>query len=197
MPDACYTERLDRAIALATDCFRRIRRKGTPIPYLTHLFQVMVYVGEYGGDEDQLIAAVLHDYIEDIDGADHADVAGRFGDRVADLVSALSDAVSTPKPPWEQRKRAYLAHLRETAADVKLISAADKLHNAQSIHRDLHSVGDEIWDRFTPTKQETLWYYRGVVASLGNGWSSPLLDRLEAEVRALHAAAGVDYVPLP
>jgi GTP pyrophosphokinase len=155
----------------------------------------MVYVGEYGGDEDQLIAAVLHDYIEDIDEADHADVAGRFGDRVADLVSALSDAVSKPKPPWQERKTNYLAHLRTSPADVKLISAADKLHNAQSIHRDLNTIGDEIWERFTPTKENTLWYYRGVVASLSHEWTSPLLDRLEREVRALHASAGVEYTP--
>lgn len=193
MPDACYSDRLDRAIALATDSFRGVRRKGTSIPYLTHLFQVMVYVGEYGGDEDQLIAAVLHDYIEDIDGADHADVAGRFGERVAGMVSALSDAVEQPKPPWEQRKRAYLSHLRTSAADVKLVSCADKLHNAESIHRDLLDVGDAIWDRFTPAREDTLWYYRGLVTALGDGWSSPLLDRLEGEVRALHASAGVDY----
>lgn len=183
---ACYTRRLDRAVALATDAFRHTRRKATGIPYLSHLFQVMVYVAEHGGDEDQLIAAVLHDYLEDIDGASPDGLELEFGPRVARLVVALSDTTERPKPPWEPRKRAYLAHLREAPAEVKLISAADKLHNAESIHRDVRVVGDRIWDRFTASREQTLWYYREVVEALGAGWTSALLDRLRAEVDALH-----------
>ncbi|HUH05325.1 MAG TPA: HD domain-containing protein [Kofleriaceae bacterium] len=183
---ACYSRRLDRAIALATDAFRHTRRKDTDIAYLSHLFQVMVHVAEHGGDEDQLIAAVLHDYLEDIDGATSEGLEREFGPRVARLVAALSDATERPKPPWEDRKRAYLAHLRDAPAEVKLISAADKLHNAQSIRRDLELVGDQVWDRFTATREQTLWYYRELVEALAAGWTSRLLDRLRAEVDALH-----------
>jgi (p)ppGpp synthase/HD superfamily hydrolase len=185
---ACYSRRLDRAIALATDAFRHTRRKETEIPYLSHLFQVMVHVAEHGGDEDQLIAAVLHDYLEDIDGATSAGLELEFGPRVAGLVVALSDATERPKPPWEDRKRAYLAHLRDAPAEVKLVSAADKLHNAQSIRRDLELVGDRVWDRFTATREQTLWYYRELVEALAAGWTSRLLDRLRAEVDALHGS---------
>ena len=183
---ACYTRRLDRAVALATDAFRHTRRKEAEIPYLSHLFQVMVYVAEHGGDEDQLIAAVLHDYLEDIDGATAEALEVEFGPRVARLVVALSDTTERPKPPWEARKRAYLAHLRDAPAEVKLISAADKLHNAESIHRDVRVVGDRVWDRFTASREQTLWYYRELVDALGAGWMSPLLERLRAEVDALH-----------
>jgi (p)ppGpp synthase/HD superfamily hydrolase len=195
MPDSaappCYTTRLDAAVALAVDAFRHEVRKGTSIPYLAHLFQVMVLVAEHGGDEDQLIAAVLHDYLEDIDGASADDLRGRFGERVARLVEGLSDTAVRPKPPWHERKRAYLAHLADAPAELKLISAADKLHNARSIRRDLALVGDRVWARFTASRDDTLWYYRTLLDALGRGWTSPLLDELTAEVTAMHAAAGV------
>jgi (p)ppGpp synthase/HD superfamily hydrolase len=190
-PEACYSPRLDAAIALAVEAFRFETRKGTRIPYLAHLLQVMVLVAEHGGDEDQLIAAVLHDYLEDIKGASADDLRVRFGDRVADLVVGLSDTVVRPKPPWHQRKRDYLAHLATAPADLKLISAADKLHNARSIVRDLGSIGEAIWDRFTAPRQDTLWYYRSLLGALGQGWSSPLLDELTETVSTMHRMAGV------
>lgn len=189
---ACYSPRLDEALALAAADFRHIRRKGTAIPYLTHLLQVMVTVGEHGGDEDQLIAAVLHDWLEDVPGATVEALSLRFGERVASLVLGLSDTVLSPKPPWEARKRAYLLHLAAAPADLKLISAADKLHNARSIHRDLFLVGDAVWERFTASKEQTLWYYRELLLALGSGWQSALLDELRAEVTALHRSAGPD-----
>jgi (p)ppGpp synthase/HD superfamily hydrolase len=187
--DPCYSERLDRALALATRAFRDVRRKGTGIPYLSHLLQVMVTVAEHGGDEDQLIAAVLHDYLEDIEGASAAELAAEFGERVAGLVAGLSDTAVRPKPPWLERKQAYLVHLRGSPADLKLISAADKLHNARSIRRDLRVVGAEVWDRFSGTREQTLWYYRELVSALGDGWESALLAELRVEVAALQAEA--------
>ena len=185
--------RVDAAIALATDSFRYKVRKGSGIPYLTHLLQVMVYVGEHGGDEDQIIAAVLHDYLEDIDGATGAGLEEQFGPRVRRLVEALSDATERPKPPWKERKERYLAHLRAEPAEVKLISAADKHHNATSILRDFRSIGDALWDRFTADRDQTLWYYREVVAALGEGWEHPLLESLEAVVRELHRVVGAEH----
>ena len=190
MSAPCYTERLDQALALAAEAFRHKRRKSTEIPYLAHLLQVMVTVAEHGGDEDQLIAAVLHDYLEDIEGSSAEDLAGRFGPRVAGMVAALSDTAVRPKPPWGPRKLQYLAHLRAAPAEVKLISAADKLHNARSIHRDLHAVGTDVFDRFSASRARTLWYYREVVRSLASGWSHPLVDELEGVVHAVHQAAG-------
>ncbi|HTM19335.1 MAG TPA: HD domain-containing protein [Kofleriaceae bacterium] len=188
---ACYSERLDRALALATAAFRHERRKGTAIPYLSHLLQVMVTVAEHGGDEDQMIAAVLHDYLEDIEGSSAAEIEVGFGPRVAGLVAGLSDTVVRPKPPWRERKQTYLDHLRTAPADLKLISAADKLHNARCIRRDFHAVGDALWDRFTGGRDGTLWYYQALVAALAHDWTSLLLDDLRTEVIGLHAAAGV------
>lgn len=189
-----YSRKLDEALALAADAFRPRVRKQTEIPYLFHLLQVSVTVAEHGGDEEQLIAALLHDYLEDIDGANAEELEGRFGPRVTRLVLALSDAVASEgeKPPWEGRKRAYLDRVATEPPEVKLICAADKLHNARSIHRDLRSVGEQVWDRFKPSREQTLWYYRELVLRLGQDWNHPLLEELRREVQALHRAAGVD-----
>lgn len=186
MDEACYSARVDDALALAADAFRNVIRKGSGVPYLTHLLQVMVYVGEHGGDEDQLIAAVLHDYLEDVEGATAEELRERFGDRVARLVEGMSDSVTHPKPPWKERKQRYLDALADKPAELKLICCADKLHNARSIRRDRAVVGEAIWDRFNASRDQTLWYYRSLVAALATGWSHPLLRELEAEVEALH-----------
>ena len=191
MTSAAYSRRFDEAVALALDAFRPIARKGSGVPYITHLLAVTALVGEYGGDEDQLIAAVLHDYIEDIPGGSREGLERRFGSRVAALVDELSDCLGEPKPPWKQRKLDYLAHLEHAAADVKLISCADKLHNATTIIEDHARIGDGIFERFRGKKQGTLWYYASVCDALAKGWTSPLLDRLVDTVDRLHRISGV------
>ncbi len=165
--------------------FRTRVRKGTRIPYVTHLLSVMCTVGEYGGDEEQMMAAVLHDWLEDIDGATVDELHGHFGARVARLVHGLSDSVGHPKPPWRERKLRYLAQLRDEPAELKLISAADKLHNCNSIRRDLEFVGEAVWSRFSSGRDDSLWYYEEVVTALGHGWDHPLHRRLVADVEAM------------
>lgn len=184
-----YSPRLDDALGFVADAFRHRVRKGTEVPYLTHLLQVMVHVAEHGGDEDQQIAALLHDWIEDIPGADRAVLEARFGERVAGFVVALSDSFGHPKPPWEERKRAYVAKLALEPPELKLISTADKLHNARSMVRDLKTIGDALWGRFTGNREQTLWYYREILAALGTGWSHVLLEELRDEVARLHEVA--------
>jgi len=166
------------------------------VPYLTHLLQVTAWVGESGGDEDQMIAAVLHDYLEDIPGSSAAAMTERFGQQVTDYVLALSDTTERPKPPWRERKERYIAHLRDEPPEVKLISACDKLHNATTILRDLTEpggIGEAIWDRFNPPRESTLWYYRQVTAALELGWPHPRVDELRAVVLAIHDAVGVAW----
>lgn len=189
-----YSPRIDDALQFTADAFRAVARKGSRVPYLTHLLQVMVTVGEHGGDEDQLIAALLHDYLEDIPGADATMLRARFGERVVRMVEALSDATAQPKPPWEDRKRRYLQALAREPDEVKLISAADKLHNAASLDRDLSTLGAEVWSRFNAPMERSLWYYRAVVAALRHGWSHRIVDELEAVVRRIHERAGIPYV---
>ncbi len=184
-----YSERFDAAVALAVRDFRNTYRKGTSIPYITHLFAVATTVGEHGGDEDQLIAAVLHDWLEDVEGASATALEAQFGARVRTLVEGLSDSFTHPKPAWKERKVAYVGRLSTKPPELKLISAADKIHNCQCIRRDFATHGEDLWRRFSGGREGTLWYYRAVAEALGTDWQHPLVDRLRQEVRGLWTEA--------
>lgn len=182
-----YDARLGEALRLAADAFAHKERKATGIPYVSHLLAVTTTVMEHGGTPEQCIAAALHDYLEDIEGGSSEELEQRFGAEVAALVRALSDTTQPGhKEPWKERKLKYLAHLRDAGADVKLVSAADKLHNARSIVRDRERLGDAVFERFTPTKDETLWYYRAVMDALSHAWDHAILEELRREVHRLH-----------
>ena len=189
-----YSTRFDEAAGFAIDAFRTKARKVTNVPYITHLFAVCALVGEYGGDEEQMIAALLHDWLEDVDGAEIGTIEHKFGHRVARLVEGLSDSTAplpgSEKPPWRDRKERYLSHLEHAQGDLKLISCADKLHHCQTIRSDHAQVGNRVYERFTGKQDGTLWYYQSVHAALATGWHSPILDRLGREVRALVEVSG-------
>jgi len=159
-------ERYVDALSFAARLHRDQRRKGSGVPYLSHLLSVSALVLEDGGDEDEAIAALLHDAVEDQGGPPTlASISTRFGERVARIVAECTDTDRVPKPPWRERKERYLAHLRQAAADSRRVSAADKLHNARSILADHRAMGDAVFDRFTASKADTLWYYRSLVAA--------------------------------
>jgi (p)ppGpp synthase/HD superfamily hydrolase len=166
-------------------------RKGTTDPYISHLMAVAALVIEHGGGEDEAIAALLHDAIEDQnhDGSVPGEIGARFGPKVLALVQACSDSEGRDKPDWRPRKEAYLAHLRTAPTNVRLISAADKLHNARAILEDYRRMGDDLWERFTEGRDEQLWYYRGLVTALRKGdyggQSRVLVDQLDEVVTAL------------
>jgi (p)ppGpp synthase/HD superfamily hydrolase len=125
---------------------------------------VAALVIENGRHEDQAIAALLHDAPEDQGGrATLEEIRRLFGARVAEIVEGCTDTFETPKPLWKPRKQAYLEHLGHASDDVRLVSMADKLHNARSILVDLETVGGEVWERFTGGRDGTLWYYRSLV----------------------------------
>ncbi len=185
-----YSPRLGEALKFAAGAFHATHRKGSRIPYLTHLLAVTALVGENGGDEDQLIAAVLHDYLEDIPEASADVLKERFGPRVAGMVEALSEKRGNPKPVWEVRKKEYLERLKAAPPEIKLISACDKLHNLRSVRQALRKEGDVVWERFTRGREGTLWYYGKVVEALSRGWNHDILAELRAEVAGLLAEAG-------
>lgn len=186
-----YSQRLDEATALAVSAFRPVVRKSTKVPYITHLFAVAAIVGEYGGDEEQMIAALLHDYLEDIKGSSAADLEARFGERVARMVVQCSDTQEQPKPPWLERKQRHLAKVLGLPNDTRLVMCADKLHNCRTLIRDVRRDGLGVFDAFQGGRDGTLWYFREMSAALGMGWKSPLLDELVAAVVELEDAAGV------
>ncbi len=135
-------------------------RKGSEVPYISHLLGVASLVLEFGGDEDHAIAGLLHDAIEDQGAEQEAVIKARFGARVAAIVRGCTDADTIPKPPWRARKEAYIAHLETAGPDIWLVSCADKLYNARAIVTDLRALGDAMFNRFTGGKDGTLWYYR-------------------------------------
>jgi (p)ppGpp synthase/HD superfamily hydrolase len=156
------TPRFTKALALAAAAHEGQARKGTTIPYVTHPVAVAGLVARYGGDEDQQIAALLHDVLEDAGPSWEASIAD-FGPRVLDIVQACTDGLPDPetgkKPAWKPRKETYLAQLAQEPDDALLVSACDKLHNLESILLDLTETGPGVFDRFTASRHETLWYY--------------------------------------
>ncbi len=179
-----WSPRVEEAFAFAAEAHREQVRKGSGVPYLTHLMAVAALVGDHRGTEDQVVAALLHDVMEDLVVAG-AELAARFGEPVAAIVAACTDTTARPKPPWRPRKEAWLAALRGEGTAVRLVVAADKLHNVQSIRRDLARVGPAAWDVFTVPRGETLWYYREALAALSSSWSHPILDELSEAILAI------------
>lgn len=185
------TKRFDDAVQYASLVHGGQTRKSTGIPYLAHVLSVAALVLDHGGDEDQAIAALLHDAAEDAGGVERLEhIRVHFGDRVADIVDVCSDTFENPKPPWRERKEAFLARLPDAPKDALLVVAADKLHNAGSILRDYQTMGEELWDRFTAGRDGQLWYYGEVVPILLEQIPGPLVDELAHTVERLRQAAG-------
>lgn len=186
------TERFSQAFAYAAELHREQRRKGTEIPYMAHLMSVSALVLEHGGDEDQAIAGLLHDAVEDQGGIPVLEeIRKRFGERVADMVDACTDAYEQPKPPWKERKEAYLAHLAEAGPEARLVSCCDKLHNARSLLVDYRQRGDALWELFKGGREGTLWYYQSLVAAFQeHPTTKSAVDQLEDVVSELVGLAG-------
>jgi (p)ppGpp synthase/HD superfamily hydrolase len=175
--------RFEAALVFATQKHSGQTRKQSPVPYVAHLLGVTALVLEAGGDEDQAIAALLHDVVEDCGGAPVlAEVRQRFGERVANIVDGCTDTDQDPKPPWRARKQDYLRHLQQGGEDVRLVSVADKLHNVRSILADYRQMGEAVWERFNGRRDGTLWYYRALVDIYRQGPSNRLIDELERNV---------------
>jgi len=180
--------RFERALLFAIRKHSSQTRKGSGVPYVAHLLSVAGLVLEAGGDEDLAIAALLHDVVEDCGGARMLkEVRRRFRERVAHVVDGCTDTDLDPKPPWRQRKEDYLKHLRTADADVRLVSAADKLHNIRSIAAAHREIGDQVWERFHGKRDGTLWYYRALLDEFQRKKTSPLIRELERAVIELEA----------
>jgi (p)ppGpp synthase/HD superfamily hydrolase len=185
------TDRFLAGVALAVEAHGDQRRKGTEIPYVAHLLVVTGLVLEDGGDEDQAIAAMLHDTVEDVGGAPMLEgIREQFGARVAGIVEACSDTLEPAgKEPWRLRKERYLARLREEEDDgVLRVSLADKVHNARSIVRDYRVEGPRLWQRFvTRSAADQLWYYESLLRFFEERRPGPLTEDLRHAVDELAA----------
>ncbi len=188
------SSRFEEALIYASRLHAEQNRKGTNIPYIAHLLGVTALVLENGGDEDEAVAALLHDAVEDQGGLKTLqEIRRRFGDRVADIVDGLTDTYIHPKPPWRDRKNDYITHLRSASQEVRRVSLADKLHNARAILSTLQTEGEKTWERFHGGKSGTLWYYRTLVLIFQEGGSDFMtreLDRVVGQIERLAASDG-------
>ena len=163
-------------------------RKRTQRPYMGHLLGVASIVIEYGGDEEMAIAALLHDAVEDQGGLPRLrEIRRKFGKRVAEIVDGCTDAYNEPKPPWLERKRAYIERVKGEQEDVRLVSAADKLSNARETLHELRVHGEGVFERFAGKKEGTLWYYRALITAFRVAGDNPLVDELDRVVSDLEA----------
>ena len=180
------------------------RRKGTGIPYMAHLMGVAAMVmGEAGHvefpvTEDMVIAALLHDAVEDYGGLPRlAHIRANFGAEVARMVEGLSDSFSVDsgnKQSWLERKQGYIERLKDEPADIRLISAADKLYNAKTILDDYREVGPEVWKRFKRARKEQIWYFDTLVAVFNATGTNRIvrdLERVVEELRRISASEAV------
>jgi (p)ppGpp synthase/HD superfamily hydrolase len=176
------TSRFESALVYATQLHSTQIRKGSGVPYISHLLSVAALVLEDGGDEDQAIAALLHDAIEDRGGdKTRQEIKAKFGERVVNIVNGCTDAEVTPKPPWKQRKQQYIEKMSNASPEVRRVSMADKLHNLRSILADYHRGERNIWDKFTGGREGSLWYYRSLIEvnrQTGNSYLTEECDRL-------------------
>lgn len=205
-----FTERVTRAFDHARLAHAGARRKSTETPYLGHVMATASLVVEHGGDEDQVVAALLHDVVEDAGGAPRlAEIEDLFGGRVAGLVEACSDSLATDpeaKAPWWERKVMMVDRLGSASADLALVAAADKVHNLSVTVVDYRRVGDELWSMFNADagRSGVLWYHATLAEVLTRRLDSTpgarhlgrrlagLADELLAEARSLNGPEAVD-----
>jgi (p)ppGpp synthase/HD superfamily hydrolase len=186
------TNRFVEALGYAAELHLHQRRKGKGQPYVGHLLGVAAIVIQHGGGEDEVIAALLHDAVEDQGGLPRlGEIREKFGERVAHIVDGCTDSyeVSGEKLDWGERKRAYIERVAHESADVRLVSAADKLANARDILSDFREQGDAIFQRFKGRKQGTLWYYRTLVNVFREAGATPLIEELDRVVTELETLA--------
>ncbi|KUH67893.1 phosphohydrolase [Mycolicibacterium novocastrense] len=184
--------KFQEALGFAAELHRTQTRKASQVPYVGHLLSVAGLVIEADGTETEAIAALLHDAAEDQGGdVTLTQIEERFGHEVAAIVEECSDTVLTPKPPWRERKQAYIEHLNTASDSTIRVSMADKLDNARAILRDLRRFGPKVWQRFnTDDPHEHLWYYRSLLEVYRRRSDSWLVDELSRVVETLAEEIG-------
>jgi len=186
------TSRFNEGLVFAAIFHRKQRRKSSRAPYLSHLLAVAAIALEHGATEDEAIAALLHDAVEDQGGVETLKrIRDTFGSNVAEIVIGCSDSNTvrrSQKPPWRKRKQKYIASLSKASPSVILVSASDKLHNIRSLIKDYQQMGERMWSVFKGGKAGTLWYYRAVSAALARRSQLPLVSEVIKAVADLNSA---------
>jgi len=187
------TSRLYEVVQLTVDLFGKDARKSSVVPALSHMFSVCALVQLDGGDEDEAIAALLHDTLEDKPQfITREEIKKRFGARVLEIIEISTDTPQDyhggPKPPWRERKQSYLDHTRKTDPALLRVTVADKVDNLRAILADHQRIGGELWQRFNAGQTDQVWYYQEAVSAYEQaGFQSPMLTELTRMVTELSA----------
>ena len=173
------------ALTFAAELHAQQKRKTSGVPYIAHLLGVASLVLEYGGNEDEAIAALLHDAIEDQGGAKtRGKIRCRFGENVTAIVDGCTESVH-PLTPWRARKEAYISNITTASGSVRLVAAADKIYNLRSLTKDYRVLGEQIWQSFHGGKEGTLWYYQALVEAFSQAEITPIVEELIRVTREL------------
>lgn len=192
-PDPILGQRFRAALTHAAELHARQSRKGGRIPYVAHLLGVASLVLEDGGSEDEAIAALLHDSIED-QGETVESLTARFGPAVAGVVAECTGPMGEENGPWRGRKQAIIDAIPDSTPSARRVELADKLHNARAILSDYRRVGEDLWTRFNAGgKDDVLWYYRSLAEGFRATGDGFLTDELERTVADIHAEAGTPW----
>ena len=185
-PEPLLDDRFEAALVMAYRLHRSQVRKGSPVPYVAHLLSVAALVLEDGGDEDEAIAALLHDAVEDQGGSVTRElVRVTFGDRVCEIIDGCTESMVQPKPPWKERKLLHLEKVATASVSVRRVTMADKLHKVRSLLADYERFGEGLWARFGGGKAGTIWYYQEMVKRLQVGESVGMMRSLSEAVGRL------------
>ncbi|RMF68697.1 MAG: HD domain-containing protein [Cyanobacteria bacterium J069] len=180
------SQRFAHALTYAFHLHQYQFRKGSTVPYVSHLMSVAALVLEDGGDEDAAIAALLHDAVEDQGGnATRNEIGQQFGDRVLQIVDTCTESDETPKPSWKQRKLQAIAQLQQAEPAIQRVIIADKLHNLRCIWADWQRCGDRVWQRFNASSTDILWFYRACLDAVGDRPDSPMVTELRTLLTTL------------
>ncbi len=189
------TERLYQALQFTFKLHGRDARKASSVPYMAHLLAVCALTQQDGGDEDEAIAALLHDALEDKpDETSREEIGQLFGEKVLKIVELSTDTPAEyrggVKPPWRERKENYLAHIRTSKPELLRVTLADKVDNARAIYNDYQRLGEDLWKRFNAGREDQIWYYESAVDAFKTaGVHGPLLEELERLVSQIRVSS--------
>jgi Guanosine polyphosphate pyrophosphohydrolases/synthetases len=183
------TPKIEKAIELAIKYHKGQKRKGSgDAPYIVHPISVAMIIYRYCQDEDVIIAAILHDILEDTSCSPDM-IRNLFGSRVLFLIKGVSD--KRPQDPWVTRKAAYLKHLKSASKGACLIACADNIHNLDSLLAAYERSGETIWRRFSASKERKITFYEDVYKAVKVRFKDPIVLQLGNTLKKTKKKLGV------
>jgi GTP pyrophosphokinase len=185
-----FSIKFDQALAYTAVIHAGQVRHKTRMPALAHLMGVAGLALEYGANEQEAIAALLHDAVEDAGGEDRLkDIRARFGDNVADIVAGCTASAKKADAPWRDVKQKFITGLGKASSSVRLVAACDKLHNARALLRNLRVQGESLWRRYPDGKDGALWYFRSLTQAFKKHGPASIGDELDRVIREIEVLA--------